>query len=193
MKDKLDFYINGEWVSSSSAETIEVVNPANEEVIGSIGAGTKEDINTAVSAAKEAFKTFSKTTAKERAKYIQSIIEIYERRMDEIASTITEEMGSPLWLSQVAQAATGMSHFKNTLKELESYEFEKNSNNYIERKEAIGVVGMITPWNWPMNQMCTKVASAIAAGCTMVLKPSEISPYCGILLAAIAEATLVHI
>ena len=185
MKDKLDFYINGEWVSSSSAETIEVVNPANEEVIGSIGAGTKEDINTAVSAAKEAFKTFSKTTAKERAKYIQSIIEIYERRMDEIASTITEEMGSPLWLSQVAQATTGMSHFKSTLKELESYEFEKNSNNYIERKEAIGVVGMITPWNWPMNQMCTKVASAIAAGCTMVLKPSEISPYCGILLAEI--------
>jgi aldehyde dehydrogenase (NAD+) len=104
-----------------------------------------------------------------------------------VATTVTEEMGAPLWLSQVAQATTGLSHFKGTLKTLENYEFERNSENYIERKEAIGVVGMITPWNWPMNQMCTKVASAIAAGCTMVLKPSEISPYCAILLAEIID------
>ena len=143
MKDKLDFYINGEWVSSSSAETIEVVNPATEEVIGSIGAGTKEDINNAVSAAKEAFKTFSKTTAAERSAYIQYIIEIYERRVDEVAQTITEEMGSPLWLSQVAQATTGISHFKSTLVELEKFEFEKNSNNYIERKEALELLNEV--------------------------------------------------
>jgi aldehyde dehydrogenase (NAD+) len=123
----------------------------------------------------------------ERADYLKAIIDIYEKRMDEVATTVTEEMGAPLWLSQVAQATTGLSHFKRTLKTLENYEFERNSENYIERKEAIGVVGMITPWNWPMNQMCTKVASAIAAGCTMVLKPSEISPYCAILLAEIID------
>jgi aldehyde dehydrogenase (NAD+) len=187
MKDKLDFYINGKWTKPSAAETIEVFNPATEEVIGLISAGTKEDVNVAVGHAKEAFKTFSKTLPTERADYLKAIIDIYEKRMDEVATTVTEEMGAPLWLSQVAQATTGLSHFKRTLKTLENYEFERNSENYIERKEAIGVVGMITPWNWPMNQMCTKVASAIAAGCTMVLKPSEISPYCAILLAEIID------
>ena len=187
MKDKLDFYINGKWTKPSTAETIEVFNPATEEVIGLISAGTKEDVNVAVDHAKEAFKTFSKTSPAERADYLKAIIEIYEKRMDEVATTVTEEMGAPLWLSQVAQATTGLSHFKGTLQTLENYEFERNSENYIERKEAIGVVGMITPWNWPMNQMCTKVASAIAAGCTMVLKPSEISPYCAILLAEIID------
>ena len=187
MKDKLDFYINGQWTKPSTSETIEVFNPATEEVIGLISAGTKEDVNVAVGHAKEAFKTFSKTSPAERADYLKAIIEIYEKRMDEVATTVTEEMGAPLWLSQVAQATTGLSHFKRTLKTLENYEFERNSENYIERKEAIGVVGMITPWNWPMNQMCTKVASAIAAGCTMVLKPSEISPYCAILLAEIID------
>jgi aldehyde dehydrogenase (NAD+) len=187
MKDKLDFYINGQWTKPLTAETIEVFNPATEEVIGLISAGAKEDVNVAVGHAKEAFKTFSKTSPSERADYLRAIIEIYEKRIDEVATTVTEEMGAPLWLSQVAQATTGLSHFKGTLKTLENYEFEKNSENYIERKEAIGVVGMITPWNWPMNQMCTKVASAIAAGCTMILKPSEISPYCAILLAEIID------
>jgi aldehyde dehydrogenase (NAD+) len=187
MKDKLDFYINGKWTKPSTAETIEVFNPATEEVIGLISAGTKEDVNAAVGHAKEAFKTFSKTSPSERADYLKAIIEIYEKRIDEVATTVTEEMGAPLWLSQVAQATTGLRHFKGSLKTLENYEFERNSENYIERKEAIGVVGMITPWNWPMNQMCTKVASAIAAGCTMVLKPSEISPYCAILLAEIID------
>ena len=116
MKDKLDFYINGKWTKPSTAETIEVFNPATEEVIGLISAGTKEDVNVAVGHAKEAFKTFSKTSPAERADCLKAIIEIYEKRMDEVATTVTEEMGAPLWLSQVAQATTGLSHFKGTLK-----------------------------------------------------------------------------
>ena len=188
MKDKLDFYINGKWVSSESGEKIEVINPANEEVIGNITAGTKKDIDAAVEAASEAFKTFGFSSKEERIQILKNVIAEYENRYQDFVDTISEEMGAPMWLSNAAQAATGLKNFKETLEALEGYEFERQEGDYMIRKEPIGVVGMITPWNWPMNQITTKVSCAIAAGCTMVLKPSEISPYCGMLLAEVFDA-----
>ncbi len=188
MKDKLDFYINGKWVSSESGEKIEVINPANEEVIGHITAGTKKDIDAAVEAASEAFKTFGFSSKQERIQILKNVIAEYENRYQDFVDTISEEMGAPMWLSNAAQAATGLKNFKETLEALEGYEFERQEGDYMVRKEPIGVVGMITPWNWPMNQITTKVSCAIAAGCTMVLKPSEISPYCGMLLAEVFDA-----
>ncbi len=188
MKDKLDFYINGKWVSSESGEKIEVINPANEEVIGHITAGTKKDIDAAVEAASEAFKTFGFSSKEERIQILKNVTAEYENRYQDFVDTISEEMGAPMWLSNAAQAATGLKNFKETLEALEGYEFERQEGDYMVRKEPIGVVGMITPWNWPMNQITTKVSCAIAAGCTMVLKPSEISPYCGMLLAEVFDA-----
>ncbi|MDA9802494.1 aldehyde dehydrogenase family protein [Gammaproteobacteria bacterium] len=191
MSNHLKFYINGEWVLPLGSETIEVINPSNESVIGSISVGTKEDIDLAVASAKEAFKTFGFSSKEERIELLESIISEYEKRSEELAKTISEEMGAPLWLSNVAQVTSGLSHFKDTLEVLKTFEFEGTENNYLIRKEPIGVIGMITPWNWPMNQMCTKVASAIASGCTMVLKPSEITPFCGIIFAEILDAAKV--
>ena len=191
MSNYLKFYINGEWVNPISSETIEVINPSDESVIALIAAGTKEDIDAAVDAANNAFKSFGFSSKEERITLLENIVVEYEKRSEELAKTISEEMGAPLWLSQVAQVTSGLSHFKDTLEVLKTFEFEGTENNYLIRREPIGVVGMITPWNWPMNQMCTKVASAIAAGCTMVLKPSEITPLCGILFAEILHSAKV--
>ena len=187
MKDKLDFYINGSWVESESTEKIEVINPANEELIGHITAGTKDDINNAVKAAFEAFKTYQYTTKEERIELLNNIIAEYENRYDDFVQTISEEMGAPIWLSEKAQASTGIKNLHETLDALREYQFEKPEGNYTLIKEPIGVIGMITPWNWPMNQITTKVSAALAAGCTMVLKPSEISPYCAMLLAEVFD------
>ena len=187
MKDKLDFYINGQWVQSESSETIEVINPANEKIIGHVAAGTKEDINKAVIAASDAFQTFQYSSKDDRIELLNNIVSEYENRYQDFVDTITEEMGSPIWLSSAAQAKTGIKNINETLDALKEYEFEKEEGEYILIKEPIGVVGMITPWNWPMNQITTKVSAALAAGCTMVLKPSEISPYCGMLLAEVFD------
>tara|TARA_Y100001936_G_scaffold104852_1_gene103060 strand:- start:394 stop:1815 length:1422 start_codon:yes stop_codon:yes gene_type:complete len=191
MKEMHKFYINGEWVDSMGSEIIEVINPSDESIVGTIAAGTKEDIDQAVAAAKEAFKSFSYSSKQERITLLENIISEYEKRSEELAKTISAEMGAPLWLSNVAQVTSGLSHFKDTLEVLKKFEFETTENEYILRKEPIGVIGMITPWNWPMNQMCTKVASAIASGCTMVLKPSEITPFCGIIFAEILDSAKV--
>ena len=187
MKDKLDFYINGQWVQSESSETIEVINPANEKIIGHVAAGTKEDINKAVIAASNAFQTFQYSSKDDRIELLNNIIAEYENRYQDFVDTITEEMGSPIWLSSAAQAKTGIKNINETLDALKEYAFEKAEGDYILIKEPIGVVGMITPWNWPMNQITTKVSAALAAGCTMVLKPSEISPYCGMLVAEVFD------
>ena len=187
MKDKLQFYINGSWVDSESSEKIEVINPANEELIGHVSAGTKGDIDKAVNAASQAFLTFQHTSKEERIELLNNIISEYENRYDDFVQTITEEMGAPLWLSEKAQASTGIKNIYETLDALKDYQFEKPEGDYILIKEPIGVIGMITPWNWPMNQITTKVSAALAAGCTMVLKPSEISPYCAMLLAEVFD------
>jgi aldehyde dehydrogenase (NAD+) len=187
MKDKLNFYINGEWIESESSEKIEVINPANENVIGRVTAGTKKDVDMAVSSALKAFETFQYSSKNDRIELLNNIISEYENRYQDFVDTITEEMGAPIWLSSRAQASTGIKNLNETLDALKEYVFEREEGDYILMKEPIGVVGMITPWNWPMNQITTKVSAALAAGCTMVLKPSEISPYCGMLLAEVFD------
>ena len=169
MKDKLKFYINGQWVESESNEKIEVINPANESVVGHVTAGTKEDINRAVEAALNAFSTYQFSSKEDRIELLNNVIAEYENRYQDFVDTITEEMGAPLWLSSKAQASTGIKNLNETLDALKEYQFEKAEGDYILMKEPIGVVGMITPWNWPMNQITTKVSAALAAGCTMVL------------------------
>ena len=189
MNNELKFYINGSWVEPNSVEQIEVLNPATEEVLGNITAGSKEDVDIAVKAATNAFQTYSIFSKDEKITIFESIIKEYEARLPEMAEIISDEMGAPMWLSNVAQAASGLGHFKTTLNYLKSFEFETDDDGFTLRKEPIGVVGMITPWNWPINQVSTKVASALAAGCTMVLKPSEISPFCAMLLAEILDSS----
>ena len=189
MKNELKFYINGSWIESNSKEHIEVLNPATEEVLGNITAGTNEDVDIAVEAATNAFQTYSNFSKDQKIAIFESIIKEYEARLPEMAEVISDEMGAPMWLSNVAQAASGLGHFKTTLNYLKSFEFETDDDGFTLRKEPIGVVGMITPWNWPINQVSTKVASALAAGCTMVLKPSEISPFCAMLLAEILDSS----
>lgn len=187
MKEKLQFYINGAWVESDSSERIEVINPANEELVGHVTAGTAADIDKAVQAANEAFKTYQDTSKEDRIEILNNIITEYENRYDDFVQTITEEMGAPIWLSEKAQASTGIKNLHETLDALKEYQFEKKEGDYTLIREPIGVIGMITPWNWPMNQITTKVSAALAAGCTMVLKPSEISPYCAMLLAEVFD------
>ena len=187
MKDKLQFYINGAWVESDSSEKIEVINPANEELVGHVSAGTKNDIDKAVKAANQAFTTYQHTSKDDRIELLNNVISEYENRYDDFVQTITEEMGAPIWLSEKAQASTGIKNLHETLDALQEYQFEKKEGDYTLVREPIGVIGMITPWNWPMNQITTKVSAALAAGCTMVLKPSEISPYCAMLLAEVFD------
>ena len=187
MKDKLQFYINGVWVESDSSEKIEVINPANEELVGHVSAGTKSDIDKAVKAANQSFTTYQHTSKDDRIELLNNVISEYENRYDDFVQTITEEMGAPIWLSEKAQASTGIKNLHETLDALEEYQFQKKEGDYTLIREPIGVIGMITPWNWPMNQITTKVSAALAAGCTMVLKPSEISPYCAMLLAEVFD------
>ena len=164
MKDKLNFYINGQWVESDSNERIEIINPANEELIGHVTSGTKEDINKAVSAASDAFQTYQFSSKEDRIEILNNIITEYENRYDDLVQVITEEMGAPTWLSQKAQASTGIKNLHETLDALKEYEFEKKEGDYTLIREPIGVIGMITPWNWPMNQITTKASAALAAG-----------------------------
>lgn len=187
MKDCRKFYINGAWVEPSKPNDFEVINPATEEPCAKISLGSEEDVNKAVAAAKEAFKTFSQTSREERMALLQKIMEVYQKRYDDIVATVSEEMGAPLWLSKAAQAATGLGHLAKTLEILKDYKFEEDRGGTRLRREPIGVCGFITPWNWPVNQIMCKVAPALAAGCTMVLKPSEVAPLNAHLLAEIFD------
>ncbi len=187
MKEALKFFINGEWVDPAKPKTLDVINPATEEPCGKISMGSEEDVNKAVAAAKAAFPAWSQTSREDRIKIFEKIIEVYQRRYDEIAETISTEMGAPIWLAKAAQAATGLGHFTTTLEILKNYQFEEVRGTTQIRKEPIGVCGFITPWNWPVNQIVCKVAPALAAGCTMVLKPSEVAPMNAVIVAEILE------
>ena len=186
MKVCEEFYINGEWVKPvNSLNTLDVVNPATEEVYGRIALGDKDDVDVAVNAANDAFESYSQLSVDDRVSLLEKILEVYQGRYDEIAETISTEMGAPIGLSKAAQAATGLGHFGTAINSLKNYAFEETKGKAIIRKEPIGVVGMITPWNWPINQISCKVGPALAAGCTMVLKPTEIAPFNAILLAEV--------
>jgi len=189
MKTHHQFYINGEWVDpTEGVNSFDVINPSNEEVIAQIALGTPADVDKAVAAAQAAFDSFSQTSVEERLALLGKIVEIYQSRYDEVAETISQEMGAPLSLSKAAQAATGLGHFAQAIEILQGFEWEETQGKTTLRKEPIGVVGMITPWNWPINQISCKVAPALAAGCTMVLKPTEIAPLNAILFAEVMDA-----
>ncbi|WP_145543168.1 aldehyde dehydrogenase family protein [Virgibacillus sp. SK37] len=188
MRKFLKHFINGEWVESTGTKTVDVINPATEEVIGQISDGTKEDLDKAVAAARAAFPSFSQTTKEERIDLLNRIADEYENRKNDIVEVITEELGAPISISENTHYVLGLSHFRQAAKELESFEFTERRGSTVIRKEPIGVSGLITPWNFPTNQPSTKLASAFAAGSTVVLKPSELTPFAAIILAEIFQA-----
>ena len=185
MKDCRQFYIDGEWVNPAQNHDFDVINPATEDRVATISLGDAADVNKAVAAAKRAFGSYSETSVEMRLALLRRIVEIYQSKMDEMAATISMEMGAPITLARKAQAPAGLAHFLEIVKVLEHYQFEEAKGSMLMRQEPVGVCGLITPWNWPMNQIACKVAPALGAGCTMVLKPSEIAPLSAYLFAQI--------
>jgi len=181
------FYIGGTWVAPLTSETLDVINPATEQAITSIAMGSAEDVDAAVAAARKAFETFSLTSRAERLALFDSIIAVYSRRLEELADIISQEMGAPLSLARAAQAVAGLAHIGTARAVLADFEFERPMGRTLLVREPVGVCGMITPWNWPLNQIACKVAPALATGCTMVLKPSEVAPLNAILFAEILD------
>jgi aldehyde dehydrogenase (NAD+) len=186
MIDKRKFYINGEWVDPVKPNEIDVINPSNEEVCAKISLGDSADTNLAVEAANKAFISWSQTSKNERIKLLENLYDIYKSRWNEMSEAISLEMGAPIDWATGPQSTMGENHIKNFIKTLKNFKFESSfdeeSDNHISR-EPIGVCALITPWNWPMNQITLKVIPALAAGCTMVLKPSEIAPLSGMVFA----------
>jgi len=185
MKEYLQVYINGAWVDPVEPRTLDVENPATEEPFARISIGSKADVDKAVAAAKAAFPSFSQTSVEYRASLLDKIAAGYQARMGEIAENISDQMGAPIWLANAAQAPIGLGHYATMAQILRNYPFEEEKDGFYLRKEPIGVCGFITPWNWPANQIACKVAPALAAGCTMVLKPSEIAPLDALIVAEI--------
>ena len=181
-------YINGQFVEGSGSDLRPIVNPATGVQSGEMLLGTSADVDAAVSAARAAFDSFSQTSREERLALLNAIVAEYSKRMGEMAEVIREEMGAPKMLAERAHAPSGLGHCMTAAKVLQSFEFDEQQGNHTITKEPIGVVGMITPWNWPINQITCKVAPAIATGCTMVLKPSEVAPYSAQLFAEIIDA-----
>lgn len=179
------FYINGEWVLPEQERTLDVINPATEESIGTIALGGPADVDRAVSAARAAFQTYSATSRQDRLELLDRIGQVYKRRFTEMGQTISREMGAPLTFATRFQAGAGLGHFKTAHHVLKTYAFSEAWGTTQVEHEPIGVCGMITPWNWPANQIACKIAPALAAGCTMVLKPSEVGPFSAILIAEI--------
>ena len=186
LRDK--FFINGQWASPSARETIEVHNAGTGEVMGKVPAGTEKDIEAAVAAARAALESWSATPAAKRAEYLQKISDGLKARAAELASTIAQEVGMPIKLAGRIQAGLPIANFANYSKLLNDYEFEKRVGNSLVVRESVGVVGAITPWNYPLHQIALKVAPALAAGCTVVLKPSEVAPFNAFILAEVVEA-----
>lgn len=185
MREMLQFYVNGQWVDPEVANPVDVINPATEEPCGQISLGSAADVDKAVAAAKAAAPAFAATSREDRIALLEEILTVFERRHDEVATAIMEEMGAPWKLAKHAQAASGPQHIEAAINTLKSYEFEETNRNTVIVKEPIGVCALITPWNWPINQIAVKVAPALAAGCTMVLKPSEIAPFDAMIFAEI--------
>jgi aldehyde dehydrogenase (NAD+) len=185
MRECKQFYINGEWVDPATPSSLDVINPANEEVCAQISMGSEEDVNRAVAAAKTAFVTYSQTSVTERVQLLESCVEVYQKYISDMADAIREEMGAPSALAIHAQAASGLGHIGEAARVLKTFSFEEDLGEHRVFKEPIGVCGLITPWNWPVNQISCKVAPALAVGCTMVLKPSEVAPLSAYLWAQI--------
>ena len=181
------FYINGEWVEPAGRETIDVINPATEEAFATISMGTAEDVDAAAKAARAAFPAWSQSSVEERKTVLQKIMAGIQARAGDLAAAITSEMGAPVGLANAAQVPSGLGHFAAVLPVLENYKFQETRGSTLIVKEAAGVCGFITPLNWPLNQIACKVAPALAAGCTIVLKPSEVAPINAYILAEIID------
>jgi len=188
--DKRKFYINGKWSSPSKANDLEVINPSNEESFAIISLGSKEDTDAAVKAAKNAFIDWKETSKEERINLLEKLLKIYKKRFNEMAEAMSMEMGSPIDFAISTHASSGQAHLEDFILRLKEFKFEEHfnskSNNHIAR-EPIGVCGLITPWNWPINQIALKVIPAFATGCTMILKPSEVAPISAMLFAEMID------
>lgn len=187
MRDQVRQYINGEWIDSASGETMEVINPATEEVIGHIAKGNKEDVDKAVEAARNVYVEFRNKPVKERQALLGKIVEEYKNRKDDLIEAMTLELGSPVTKSEEVHYQMGLNHFQAAYDALDNFQFEEQRGDNLVVKEAIGVAGLITPWNFPTNQTSLKLAAAFAAGSPVVLKPSEMTPYAAIILAEIFD------
>lgn len=188
MYNRAKQYINGEWVKSTSGKSQDVINPSTEEVLGQIAKGTREDVDKAVEAAHSVYLEFRNTPVEERKKMLQNILDEYKKRKDDLIETMTDELGAPLQLSEKTHYQAGVNHFEGAIEGLDNIVFEERRGEGLVMKEAVGVSGLITPWNFPTNQTCLKLAAAFAAGCPVVLKPSSETPFAAIILAEIFEA-----
>lgn len=187
MQEYPNLYINGKWVPALSGQTAQIVNPATEAVCARVASGGADDVNLAIAAAKKAFGEYSQTSVSFRKDLLNKIVDGINRRSEDFAVAISQEMGAPLWWARLAQVPSGAAHFRTAAKVLDSFEFELEQGSTLIRREAIGVCGMITPWNWPLNQVSCKVAAALAVGCTIVLKPAEQTSLDSILLAEVMD------
>ncbi len=185
MVHRMQFYIDGAWVDPVTPKSRPVINPATEQPMYEIALGSAADVDKAVAAARRAFETFSQTTREERVALLTRIVEVYKSRMKDIGAAVSDEMGAPIGMAEKAQAGAGLGHIMSTLEVLKTYHFEEPVGSAMVVREPVGVVGMITPWNWPLNQIACKVAPALAAGCTMILKPSEFTPSSALIFAEI--------
>jgi aldehyde dehydrogenase (NAD+) len=185
--EKLKFYIDSAWVDPATPSTLGIVNPATEETFAQISLGSRLDVDRAAKAARRAFATYSVTSVEQRLSWLQKIIEGFRARLPELARMMTLEMGAPITFATQRQATVALFHFEEAARVLANYKFEERMGNGIVRREPIGVCGLITPWNWPLNQVASKVAPALATGCTVVLKPSEIAPLSAMLFAEIVD------
>ncbi|HCL63976.1 MAG TPA: aldehyde dehydrogenase family protein [Rhizobium sp.] len=188
MNNHLKFYIDGQWVNPVKPAVLDVIDPSTEEAYTRISLGSSEDVNRAVAAAKAAFPAFSVWSKEDRLKLLGRILEVYNERFEDIAQAVSQEMGAPLAFARDSQAWAGRAHMEATIAALETYEFSHQRGTTMVVKEPIGVCALITPWNWPLNQIVCKVAPALAAGCTVVLKPSEIAPISGVIFAEVMDA-----
>jgi aldehyde dehydrogenase (NAD+) len=188
MREYLKFYIGGEWVAPVELKTLDVINPATEKVAGKIALGSAADVDKAVKAARRAFAGWSLTTREERLDVLKRILDEYQKRIGDLAAAITEEMGAPASLAGGFQVGLGVGHLTTAIEVLKNFRFEEPRGATMIVKEPVGVCGLITPWNWPMNQIAVKVFPALATGCTVVLKPSEVAPFSGQIFAEIMHA-----
>ena len=185
MVHRMQFYIDGAWVDPATPKSRPVINPATEQAMYDIALGSAADVDKAVAAARRAFESFSQTSRDERVALLTRIVEVYKSRMKDLGAAVSDEMGAPLAFAEKFQAGAGLGHIVATLDILKTYSFEEPVGSAMVVREPVGVVGMITPWNWPLNQISCKVAPALAAGCTMVLKPSEFTPTSALIFAEI--------
>ncbi len=188
MNHRTLFYIDGRWVEPTIPATLEVIDPSTERAFATISVGSKADVDNAVAAARAAFNEYSRASREQRLALLRRVLDSYNSRAEDLAQAVSQEMGAPLAFAREAQVWAGRVHLEATIQALETYEFARLRGTSLIAREPIGVAALITPWNWPLNQIVCKVAPALAAGCTTVLKPSEIAPISGVVFAEIVEA-----